>query len=826
MKTLARHPGWILAIAALAAYPSSGAPAQGAEKGPAMAWPPGDYHGRYLCAAMGALSSDNPPLGNLMFVGSSQKRETAESLGKLFAAAEKAGMPLVLAGGHGARLVFPPRDSQSAADAWRFCLTPADYALLKQRFPKTFWAVRQAEIGGCAADTLAACPKPANRLEAMDNFIRNFAAINAPIQAAGSRIIIYDDFGFSPAYQLAAGCDLFIPELYRGQNMEWYLSQARGCARSVGKDWGGSLADHWWYTTYIYGERDQRPKNPQRRDTIDSLTPKQRREPCPNHSPEDLRHAYHYMFYQGCKILMSESRSFFDKQGQLTALGRVVRDFQAFLQKHPAIEAPLAEVAVVRGLGEGWQSCYAYDVRSASLKSRRDAFACGEPPMTDWAPNARYRDWELLNLFFPDFGDWALSTRYYTGTPHGQIDIISALAPADGLARYRLLFFLGVNVMTPELREKLKTYVDQGGILVMNGQQLRDVAGRLDALAAKDLFGVQLVSDELPKDKWLVRHRSGRGQALLTTTCWHWTAPRDEFRAVLDEALAGLGRHLALSPHNAHIETFVCPMQQGAFSLCFFNHQDVHRRRPYYRELYPVRETAVPAVAGKRIPFGPAEERKAASFVFPPQDFTAADEIKIAFHAEGPRPGGTGTLVFVDRHGRRAGRKGVIFRPFLCQRREGRDGMIEGVYEKYLSIRDFSEWISRDKIDWTAVTQMEITLLREEPGESLDFALCLDDLRLVDTLINAPRKTVARTITPYAGTASVNLAKLGLSDVRDLRIYRLNEEVQPHEVSVNRNGDRMDFDLDLRGEWQEYILARPTAVPMLFPTDTDGHRTP
>jgi hypothetical protein len=808
---------------------------------PASIWPAGSYNGRYVRSPL-TIPQGAPSLGNFMWGGGYGKglnRKTAEAV---FSLAQEAGLPLGLCGSHGSGLEFPPADPQRPGLDWRMSYQPRDVMLMKLLHPQTYWSAWQAEIGGCGGSALAAYPKPANRLQAMENFIRNFAAINKPFRDAGVPVVIYDDFGFSPAYQLAAGCDVFVPELYRGQNMEWYLSQARGCSRSLGKDWGGSLADSWWYTTYIYGELGSRPQNPARQNTIDSLSLEERRKLCPNHAPEDIRQAYYYMFYNGCKAMLSEDARYFDRQGQLTSLGKIVQEFIGFLQKHPPIDAPLADIAVVRGLGEGWQGCYACDVRSAGLKSRQDAFSSKSP--RDWGQRACYRDWELMNVFFPGFGHWAQSTRYYTGTPLGQIDIISAITPPEGLARYRMLVFLGVNVMTPELRAKLADYVRQGGILVMNAEQLRDQDGRFDAQAAKELFGVTLAavapatSETATQDALyplvlagatatvktdsgqplMVQHSVGKGRAWLTASQWHWALPHGRFESLVTEAVEGIGVPLTLSPASPGVETFVCPFTgiPGAYSLCFFNHQEVQRKRPYYRQLYPTREHAITEAAGLQIVVRPGQNRQATAIDFAPTDFTAMDEIKVAFHSEGARPGGVGLLAFVDRDGHRAVRRGEFFRPFLCQRLDGREGMIEGVFEKYISTRDFNEWIGGDKIDWKTVRRMEIELAAEDENDRLDFTFTIDDLRLVDTLVGEQPRSVDRPIKPFAGKAKVNLAKLGIAGRSDMKVYRIGPQFALEELPVETSKGQLSFGLNLTAEWQEYVLASPDTAVRLF----------
>jgi hypothetical protein len=87
---------------------------------------------------------------------------------------------------------------------------------------------------------------------------------------------------------------------------------------------------------------------------------------------------------------------------------------------------------------------------------------------------------------------------WFTGAPHGQLDIVPHDTPADRLACYKLLVMPGWNTLSAPLYARLKTFVTNGGTLFMSAAQLRtDVKHTLRPALFRqgrvaDLFGVTL----------------------------------------------------------------------------------------------------------------------------------------------------------------------------------------------------------------------------------------------------------------------------------------------------------------------------------------------
>jgi hypothetical protein len=72
----------------------------------------------------------------------------------------------------------------------------------------------------------------------------------------------------------------------------------------------------------------------------------------------------------------------------------------------------------------------------------------------------------LKHLQFTELGRDERLTMMFSGTPYGQVDIV---LPSDELSDYKAISFLGWNSMNKPIYDNLKSYVINGGILVICG---------------------------------------------------------------------------------------------------------------------------------------------------------------------------------------------------------------------------------------------------------------------------------------------------------------------------------------------------------------------
>jgi hypothetical protein len=115
-------------------------------------------------------------------------------------------------------------------------------------------------------------------------------------------------------------------------------------------------------------------------------------------------------------------------------------------------------------------------------------------PETDaWRFNTPERGWELLDAYMP--GVWlypvpqdnAKLRMFLTGSPAGQVDLVTVDGDLAKLSKYELLVLPGWNTMTDTNYEKLIAYVRQGGHLVLAATQCTRHVTR-DFLLAKTDF--------------------------------------------------------------------------------------------------------------------------------------------------------------------------------------------------------------------------------------------------------------------------------------------------------------------------------------------------
>ena len=108
------------------------------------------------------------------------------------------------------------------------------------------------------------------------------------------------------------------------------------------------------------------------------------------------------------------------------------------------------------------------------------------------------QSWNLLNLFYPlsPIGkllykrpcpdDQAIG--YYTGTPRGQVDILPIEATLDKMRRYKTLAFVGYHKGENSDCEKLLSYMQAGGNVIMGWPHLSITTKRVDVVSGKHTY--------------------------------------------------------------------------------------------------------------------------------------------------------------------------------------------------------------------------------------------------------------------------------------------------------------------------------------------------
>lgn len=145
-------------------------------------------------------------------------------------------------------------------------------------------------------------------------------------------------------------------------------------------------------------------------------------------------------------------------------------DFYRYVQTHSRTGRFYTPVAFLQGRFDGWD-CF--------VRGR----VWGRPSMAFGAPE---QAWDILKYFYPRNKTQGIylhpcpneSVGYYTGTPHGNVDIIPI--EQEDYSAYPLLIALGYNKAMPEDFSKLQRYAEQGGTLIIGRAQCAITTKRSD----------------------------------------------------------------------------------------------------------------------------------------------------------------------------------------------------------------------------------------------------------------------------------------------------------------------------------------------------------
>ena len=202
----------------------------------------------------------------------------------------------------------------------------------------------------------------------------------------------------------------------------------------------------------------------------------------------------------------------------------ILRTFYRFTKYH----ARKGKKKVDFALMQGKYSCDCADGLLCSMTS-------AEPPKVWGTFGARDDSWnykeaeygyQLADLFYPYAWTQSLVQKpdkirhWWTGTPYGEFDFISADAPASLLRQYKFIVIPGWNTMTAPLYHKIKTYIKNGGELFLSVPQLsthisRSFLDSMEDLAlinsgdVADLCGVRVDGKGPEVDKIIINRHSG-----------------------------------------------------------------------------------------------------------------------------------------------------------------------------------------------------------------------------------------------------------------------------------------------------------------------------
>ena len=240
-----------------------------------------------------------------------------------------------------------------------------------------------------------------------------------------------------------AGADLICSEIGENvPNFSLMLASNRGAARAYDRRW---MIDHstWWAPRGNAGEQ---------------VSPRE------GHTPWCLFTSLLAAAMGGADFVQLEvDWAAFDKEWRLLPWGQAMKTLYSLTRRIGARGETVTPFAILLGHECGWPGVgwLIGDVRGTGLfDGLRHQFM-----------QTRDADLslKLLDIFYPGFERSGWDPEYpgfFAESPLGVCDLVVDNLPAEKYSRYRALVALGYHRMTDELRENLRRYVEQGGVLV------------------------------------------------------------------------------------------------------------------------------------------------------------------------------------------------------------------------------------------------------------------------------------------------------------------------------------------------------------------------
>lgn len=290
--------------------------------------------------------------------------------------------------------------------------------------------------------------------EAKARFIRavqNYVNIDRSLGIDNISVV---ESSFVMPYNLEAGVDMPFTELM-GRDPEHNIASIRGTSRAYGVERWGAYFAHEWYAGRFHDDMLKRKR---------------------------LFLEWRLAYMQGAGVLCHESGDqvikahgrFFDYDSEVvTECRNFIGEFGNYLNEDDRPDGqPIAKFAFIQG---NLDSCRG---------SGAGRFIWGQFEGEEWAANTPEWSWKLLDLVnrkqrWSDPRAYECEGMDATGQmPYGLYDIIPAATPAEVMCKYDTIVFTGWNTMTEELMQKLETFVENGGTLLISAAHLNSSAKR------------------------------------------------------------------------------------------------------------------------------------------------------------------------------------------------------------------------------------------------------------------------------------------------------------------------------------------------------------
>ena len=248
-------------------------------------------------------------------------------------------------------------------------------------------------------------------------------------------------------------------------NDQIHYSFLRGASKQYGLLWYGdvSVFNSWGWKTY--GTENDKNTGPSKGNSIAWIK-------------RMILSQYQYN-----SAILGFEGSKFDSNNSLSPIGILQKDMQEFVKRYPKPGPQHTPIALLQDFFSGWMTpsepfADKYKVWNFLPYKKGDFFS-----------------YQLLKMFYNDFDQVGLNKNEYGGlcnTPYGDgVDILLSDVRLSTLSRYQMLvvadeIVFGLN----EVSDKLKSYINQGGHLVITSDNARKLFPNIDLNKLDTSFSV------------------------------------------------------------------------------------------------------------------------------------------------------------------------------------------------------------------------------------------------------------------------------------------------------------------------------------------------
>ncbi|MBR2428041.1 MAG: hypothetical protein IKB16_15015 [Lentisphaeria bacterium] len=722
--------------------------------------------------------------------------------------------------------------------------TREEIRLLAQRFG-TNLMFSIDEWGGQQDWALYAGPRiPQDRLDCEQLFIdsqREFLAYWLP---KGTGVFAWDNLAV-PGLQYEGGVDIFLTQVFRGHNMGITFASLRGDSKAYNKDFAVSVTElSWLAATLDWGITDG--DNP---DTFGGLAKATSiwaaigRDYKPCYDDADIAKVYFYSFVSGARAIGHEA----------PGIHSAAYPFLKFMKKHPSMGFPMNRIAVVRGQGGGARIAPAGDDARATghpavyaLDATAGRDKKGFNTLSDWGYNTHLRDYGLMNIFYPGFGNSYYTRKQFTAAPYGAVDLIYGRAPLSA-KEYDFAMVISVNIMTKDQIAKWTKFMEDGGTLLINIEQCKGkertftpetlafleqvcgvkvgatlperdcklTAGKMVVPApamiltkVTPLEGTRTTVTDDAMNPVCVERNVGKGKVLLTLSQWHWRIPMEVTAKLVKEATAKIPLYVKPVENADSMEFFANRLlDNSGIVVSVFNHKVDHTVVQHFRKIYRTEKKVLPGTVKKKYHISlPDDEDKAIAFAFPEGlDFRKYDEFLMTARIDGRKPGGSCNFIFTDNVGKKRTWK---YGQILVGRMLGSEGefftrWMSPAHKNYSNVASL---VGDKDFNWKDVRKIEITFNRCENNSALDFNFHLEELAL-QNLYWKEKMKYKRLHLPFESAVEVNCEAMGIDAGKIKAVYACGGNWEPEKISFQRKNGKIIFKGFLNDDFGEYLLS-------------------